>query len=147
MKKILAYQSKELQPVLRRAAKLARLQPRVNYYLDPELAPHCKVANLRRNRLILAVDSAAYATRLRFYLPQLLKQLQQQERLTDINGIDIKIVPQFYPTHSKPYWTLQTPSPGTLAQLEQSAGSIADEQLASAFRGLLGALKARKNRR
>lgn len=44
--------------------------------LPAELAEHCSAARLRDRRLVISMDSPAWATRLRYLAPQLLESLR-----------------------------------------------------------------------
>jgi len=63
-------------PLLERARKLARLEQAVLGLLPENLAGHCKVLNLKKETLVLSVNSSAWAARLRFAEPELIRQLQ-----------------------------------------------------------------------
>ena len=79
-------------PILERARKLARLEHAVLTLLPAEFRPHCKVLNLKQEILIFSVSSPAWAARLRFAAPELVRQLQQQHALK-VRGADVKITP------------------------------------------------------
>jgi hypothetical protein len=64
--------------------------------LDPLLAEHCRVANLREKCLIIEVDSAAWVMRLRYLIPELLDRLRAAG-VTGIQAIEWYIQPpDFY---------------------------------------------------
>lgn len=65
-------------PLIERARKLSRLEQAVLRLLPENLAVHCKVLNLKNETLILSADSSAWAARLRFAEPALIKQLECQ---------------------------------------------------------------------
>ena len=80
-------------PLLERARKLSRLERTVLELLPVELAAHCKVLNLKSEILVLAVPSPAWAGRLRFATPELIKLLKHRLAL-DVRTIELKIQPQ-----------------------------------------------------
>ncbi len=82
-------------PILERARKLQRLEQVVLQLLPKNLSAHCKVQNLKSEILILTTTSPAWAARLRFAVPDLIKQLECQISLT-LRAIQIKIEPETY---------------------------------------------------
>jgi len=81
------------QPLLKRARSLQRMEQAVLRLLPEDLAGHCSVMNLKREILILGVRSSAWAARLRFAAPELLKQLQCQLSL-NVAAIDVRVIPE-----------------------------------------------------
>lgn len=59
-----------------RTRLLRRLTLELRRHLDTELAPHCYVSQIEDTQLVVFVDSAAWATRLRFQAAQLLPVLR-----------------------------------------------------------------------
>jgi hypothetical protein len=57
--------------------------------LPKPLAVHCRVVNVREQTAVIYTDSAAWATRLRYLVPQIL-QVWQQQAFT-IQKIEIKV--------------------------------------------------------
>jgi len=80
-------------PLLERAQKLLRLEQTVLRILPEDLAPHCKVLNLRNKGLIVSATSSAWAARLRFAAPELVGQLRSHYSL-DVETLRIRIRPQ-----------------------------------------------------
>lgn len=62
--------------LITRTRQLRRLTRELRRLLEPELAPHCYVSQIEDNQLVVYVDSAAWATRLRFQAAQLLPTLR-----------------------------------------------------------------------
>ena len=79
--------------LLERVQYHAGLERLLHENLPPELARHMRVANLRYDTLILQVDSAAWAARLRYLVPDLLKRLQQLPALASLAEIRLRIAP------------------------------------------------------
>jgi hypothetical protein len=80
-------------PLLERARKLSRFEQAVLPLLPADLAAHCKVLNLKSEILVLATPSPAWAGRLRFAVPELIKQLKRELGL-DVRKVELKIQPQ-----------------------------------------------------
>src|SRR5699024_10153194 len=71
----------EVSAVIRQARHLAAIHRTVLDALPEQAAAHVHVAGMDSQRLILHVDSAAWATRLRSAEPQIRRKLAQQMRL------------------------------------------------------------------
>ncbi|GMQ87025.1 MAG: hypothetical protein BMS9Abin08_0223 [Gammaproteobacteria bacterium] len=80
-------------PILEHARNLQRLEQSVLQLLPENLSAHCKVQNLKSEILVLATTSPAWSARLRFAIPDLIKQLEYQLALT-IRTIQVKIEPE-----------------------------------------------------
>jgi hypothetical protein len=89
---LLSDSGSSLGSMLRHARLLRRLQARLAEFLDPELAAHFQVANIRQNRLVLIAPSAAWVTRLRMQAPEALRSLQQAG-YPEIESIDVRVAP------------------------------------------------------
>ena len=89
---ILADPATSFGGLLERATLLSQLEHRLGTLLEPALAEHCRVANLRQNRLILLVPSAAWATRLRMDTPRLIGVLRRSG-YADLAAIDVRVTP------------------------------------------------------
>ena len=80
-------------PILERARKLARFEQAVLRLLPADLGAHCRVLNLKNEILVLATTTPAWAVRLRFAAPELLKQLKCQHHM-EIRRVELKIHPE-----------------------------------------------------
>ena len=69
-----------LQRLGRELAAQKALLADVRQCLPADLAAHCAAAQLRDDTLVLHVDSAAWATRLRYLAPQLARALATEYR-------------------------------------------------------------------
>lgn len=76
-----------------KVAQLQQLNELVKAQLDSSLGQHCCVANVRDNILILEVDSSAWATRLRYLVPELLQKLRTHKELNRLQEIQWYIRP------------------------------------------------------
>jgi len=88
MKKILQKPQAQLQKILQKAEEIAALDTCLSEFLEPELAKHCAVANLRENCLIIVCDSATWATHLRYATPDLLQQLRRKKQFYQLRSIE-----------------------------------------------------------
>jgi hypothetical protein len=80
--------------MLKRGRFLNRLNNLVQTLLDDDLKIHCQVGNIRDGVLILYTDSTAWASRLRYQSPALLKQMQQHKGLASLQQIEIRVQPR-----------------------------------------------------
>jgi hypothetical protein len=82
--------------LLRQAGQLERLEILLRDLVGPELATRFQVAAVRKNRLILIVPTAAWATRFRMQAPRIVSGLQDVG-ITSIEHIDIRVAPLVEP--------------------------------------------------
>ncbi len=83
--------SVNLYALLQHQAKLQNITHQFKHCLPDTLAEHVYIANLRQRVLYLHVDSSAWASRARFFIPQLLSCCQQQQGLNEIRSIQLKV--------------------------------------------------------
>jgi hypothetical protein len=121
------------QHLLTRAKTLQQLTIEVRQRLPKILAPHCLVANIRNDHLILHTDTAARANLLRYYGPSIIKHLQQHQKLSNLHRttIRVRIILPLLPTPSQK----QRPflSQANAALLRNMASGVKDAHLKSAF--------------
>lgn len=128
--------SHPLAKAIHRGKKLQQLSRLIQTFLDPELAGHCHVLNLRGTSLLLATDATVWATRLRYQIPMLLQALQQHASLKELKDIQIRVIPSNRATPPK-----QTKRPLALSVdsahcLQQCAETISDPALSQALQRL-----------
>ncbi len=91
---ILSQNDTPLARLLARAKQIEKLDELAKQYLNPQLAKHCQVCNLKNGRLIILTAKAVYATRLKYEIPELLMKLRQVEGFQHLAGIDCKVSPE-----------------------------------------------------
>lgn len=118
-----------LSRLVARARALLEIERAVHGNLNPELARHCRVVNLRDDSLLLATTSAAWATRLRYEIPRLLGLLQRQtDRLSAIRVVVHPAAPE------APVNRRAVPlSPAAAEAVNAGAQSIGDPALSAAL--------------
>ena len=79
--------------LVRRAEMLGQLQSVVAQALDPELAAHCRAANLADGRLTFITTSSIWATRLRFESTKLLDRFRDIPLTRTVRQISVKVSP------------------------------------------------------
>ncbi|HKK06091.1 MAG TPA: DciA family protein [Gammaproteobacteria bacterium] len=139
--KLLCASSDALSRVLGHAQRLSALDEKLRPLLGQPLAAHCRVANLRRGTLVIQVDSSAWAARLRYQVPGLLKTLRSRQdadgALNSLEDIQIKILPPAQVPQNRA--ARQVRMSGESARLiEAVAQSTDDPSLSSALRRLAG---------
>jgi hypothetical protein len=123
LKKILSIASDHLAGTLAHAANLQRLQPLVYRALPTDLAAHCRPGNLRGNTLVIHADSPAWAAKMRFHAPQLIRSLQRANDLSGLERCEVRVLPQ-------------TTAPSASKSTPSAISATSREQLRSAARGL-----------
>ena len=78
--------------LLSRARKLLALDKMLHEEIPAPLNEHCRTLNVAGTTLILAADSPAWAARLRFHTPQLVKKLSSYHPF-DIRAVRIRVRP------------------------------------------------------
>ena len=86
--------NKTVASLLDRVKFLKRLDLMVHRRLPAPLSDHASVANYAEDTLILHVDSAAWATQLRFTTPSLMAGLRQERPLRSLRRVVVKVRPQ-----------------------------------------------------
>lgn len=123
-----------LELTIQRGKKLQHLSRLIQNTLDPEMAAHCQLLNLRNSSLIMACDSTAWATRLRYHVPTLLQALQQSG-LSGVADIQIRVSPVVQPPQqrAKKRAVLSTDAAYCI---QQCAQSVTDPALSRALQQL-----------
>ncbi len=83
----------QLKQLSEQLSRLQKLNADVLELLEPDLRPHCHVANWRDNTLVLCVTSGLIATRMRYQVPELLSRLRSAGHYSLAN-IRIMIQPE-----------------------------------------------------
>lgn len=78
-----------LQQLWEKNSKVQQVNQTLPNILPKPLLPHCRVVNVREQVAVIYTDSAAWATRLRYLVPQIL-QVWQQHSIT-ITKIEIRV--------------------------------------------------------
>ncbi|MES2998438.1 MAG: DUF721 domain-containing protein [Pseudomonadota bacterium] len=69
--------------------------------ISSDLGEHSRVANFRDCCLVIEIDNAAWATRLRYLIPDLIKKLPKHPALQSLKHIEWYIQPHFHPSVAK----------------------------------------------
>lgn len=100
--KFLSSKATKLSPLISQAKRITQINIILNQSLDYEIAKHVQVSNIHNNQLRLIVDSAAWATRLRYKQSEIINRFKNFAITKSINAIHIKISPSNNPVSEKP---------------------------------------------
>jgi hypothetical protein len=95
--------------------------------LPQDLASECRVANVRDQVLTVHINNAAWATRLRFQIPQLIESLRRLADFASVNEIRLKVVP--VADAASPVHGTEERRPPDRVPLLELAGTIDDADL------------------
>lgn len=93
----------DLAILITRTHQLTRWTTLLRSLLDEELAQHCYISTIENVALTVYVDSAAWATRLRFQVPQLIPQLRNVNPVfSKLERVHVKVLTQSSPVTVQP---------------------------------------------
>lgn len=84
-----------LNNIFKKLSEIESLQQLWQTYVPDNLRAYTKVANFRDDCLVIAAASAAWATELRFILPQMLQSLRVDGKLYQLRSITFYVDPKF----------------------------------------------------
>ena len=85
----------DLAILVTRTRQLKRLTAVFRSHITNDLAPHCYLSNIEDSELTVYVDSAAWATRVRFQVPQLIPILRKANPVfSKLENIKVKVLTQ-----------------------------------------------------
>lgn len=120
----------DLRALSARSRQAADLERHVLACLPAELTGQCRVGGISAGCLRLLATTPAWAARLRFETPRLLKVFLQQG-ITSIQTVQVQITPPAAP-RAVPYRSVHL-SADNARLLEQTARAIRDPRLAQAL--------------
>jgi hypothetical protein len=62
--------------------------------LDPNLAKHCEIVNIKDGAITLIADNPSWATKIRFQSPDILGRLKEKQAFKSIKSIKVLIRPK-----------------------------------------------------
>lgn len=128
---ILKNSDTQLGKLIAQARSIEEINQTFSKVLDTDLISHCRVGCYQSGVLTLFSDSAAYATRIRYQIPQLLSHLRSFEQWAGLCSIQIK-VQVFKPAIESKCETFSLPPPALIPsscikQLRSLADSLKDD--------------------
>lgn len=121
------------EQTLRHGEYLRRLNTLLTRILDGDSRLHCQIGNIRDGLLILFADSTAWAVRLRYQTPVLLRELKQQKGLESLQKIEIRVMPKEEKEHTEQKVSLSSEASSCI---NACADNISDEKLQNALKRL-----------
>ena len=132
---ILRTSSGSLAGILAHAERLQKLDTLLAKHMPPDIKQHCHAGNLRGATLVIHAGSPAWAAKLRFLAPQLLRALQHEKNLTRLQRIEIRIQPEVPLTDNEPSKAPDI-SNASRQHLQAMASTVSDPRLREALRRL-----------
>jgi hypothetical protein len=130
--KILARRNSALNSLLERAQHLRLLTQALRENLEPQLAVHVTVANLREQTAVLSTDTPAWLTQLRYQAPAILRLLRELPGLQDLQKVQFKIQPTSTTPPAAPPRRAKLSGSGAHC-LQSAAIGTEDDELAEAL--------------
>ncbi|MEK7990340.1 MAG: DUF721 domain-containing protein [Thiotrichaceae bacterium] len=131
VKKVLKKNQTSLQRLNQRCQALREVDDVLHQTIPSPLSDHCHIANLRHTTLIMHTDSALWASQLRYLLPKLMEQWQQETHLPEIQKVEIKV--RFTHQPERRYTHHPSLSKKTESLLRDTAEQVTHPKLKSAL--------------
>jgi hypothetical protein len=143
--KVLQEADSDLAILVTRTRQLRALTDKLRSLLDPALAKHCYLGGIDGEKLTILVDSAAWASKFRFYSQSLLPALNElHPAFARIKTFQIKVLNQTHQQEPVPY---QRPEMNlaNARGLKTLADNVDDTQLSEALTRLAGRASEKKS--
>ena len=85
------FKTGSLKFIVQKANRITALEKVLENFLPSEILPYCQVMNISHKTLILQLDNAAWATRVRYLIPNLIEAFSQQKM--PITSIQCRVRP------------------------------------------------------
>lgn len=131
---LLTHPGNNLQLLLERAQYLQSLTRKLREQIDPVLSDHISVINLRKDSAIIATDSPAWLSKIRYLAPVILQILQEQPGLISLSNVQFKVQPSSLPEAQLQVQRHINLSASSAKALESAASGIDDPDLANTLR-------------
>lgn len=82
-----------LKHLVIKAQRIRAINEVLQHALPSDLAPHCRTMSLKADTLTIEVDSSAWATRLRYLIPDLKYQLRDFTATADVESVHCRVRP------------------------------------------------------
>lgn len=131
--KVLQEADSDLAILVTRTRQLRALTDKLRSLLDPALAKHCYMGGIEEEKLTILVDSAAWASKFRFYSQTLLPALNEvHPAFSRIKTFQIKVLNQTQEQEPVPYQRPEM-NQANARGLKTLAESVDDTQLSEAL--------------
>ncbi len=122
----------QVSRLLAGAGVLEKLAAIIHELLPSPVKEHCRVLSVRGETLVLAADSPVWAARLRFYSPELVKQLDNIQTVK-LRTVQVRVRPVDKPPAAVRRLGKPGLSAGNSLALEQTAHGVTDPGLKAAL--------------
>jgi len=86
----------QLNKLYHHAKDICALNEKLHKHLAPSLSSHCNVANYSDETLTVNADTSAWASKLRYCIPDILKFAKLECGLTNLKTVRVKVSPIHY---------------------------------------------------
>jgi len=129
--------STRLSEIVAKSKELQVLNTLLKQNLEAPLRDHCIVANFRDGTLVIAADSGAWSTQLRYLCPTLLEPLRKHKEFSSLCRIEFYVSPKDKVQRKDDNsGRLQPLNDQTVELLNQTADGIDDPDLHKALKKL-----------
>lgn len=101
IKSLLTELNPTLGQLIKTAQQISELDNAICDYLPTQLKPHVRVGEFTQGNLLLFTTNSAFATQIRYQIPELLERLRKDQRWQGIRSINVKIHPDGYNWHKQ----------------------------------------------
>ncbi len=84
--------NKQLVDLCQRSMQLEELSKKVTQLLPPELANECQVGSFNKGCLVLSTTNAAWASQLRYAIPELRDKLRKEAGMYQLSSIKVNVI-------------------------------------------------------
>ncbi len=84
--------NKQLEELCQRSMQLEELSNKVTQLLPPNLAAQCQVGSFNKGCLVLTTTNAAWASQLRYAIPELRDKLRKEAGMYQLLSIKINVM-------------------------------------------------------
>jgi len=131
--KVLQEADSDLGILVTRSQHLRVLTQRFRELLDPALAPHCYIGSISNDQMTVLLDSAAWASKFRFYSQSIIPALKASHpSFSEVTYIQVKILNPRYEPEPIPYKPPEL-NQENAAGLKTLADSVDDAELEKAL--------------
>ncbi len=135
MRRINHCMNKQLQSICQKAAEIDKLNLLVKQYLPTHLSAHCRVSSFSKGTLTVQINDPAWATELRYSLPELRDALRK-EGLYQLISVKLALANENYTQPSSNKKKRQYLSATTCSSLQALSDVCSFEPLRNALRDL-----------
>lgn len=132
-------QQSGLHGLLEHARLVGQLQHVLHACLPAAAAAHCHLADYSQGRLLIIIDNAHWATRMRYQQDQLAQRLRRHNEFADLRQIQFRVRPgaQFASTEQNASKARKQISAKARESIRDCADAISDQALREALLRLI----------